>query len=71
MMMYGFANVKFIRLYLDVNNSNCLLQRWGNLTQLSQSIVFYLLVLINAFVFCWFGSVLSAQESIVMSNWVT
>ena len=50
---------------------NVMLQRWGNLTQLSQSVFIYLLILINAFVFCWFGSMLSDQESTVMSNWVT
>jgi len=41
------------------------------MTQLSQSIFIYLLILINAFVFCWFGSELSDQESTVVSNWVT
>ena len=50
---------------------NVMLQRWGNLTQLSQSIVAYVAVLINVFVFCWFGSVLSDQESTVVSNCVT
>jgi len=50
---------------------NVMLQRWGNLTQLSQSILIYFVILINAFLFCWFGSVLSDQESTVMWNWVT
>jgi len=50
---------------------NVMLQRWGNLTQFSQSIVVYVLLLINAFVFCWFGSLLSEQESTIMWNWVT
>ena len=50
---------------------NVMLQRWGNLTQLSQSILGYILILINIFVFCWFGSLLSEQESTVMPNWVT
>jgi len=47
---------------------NVTLQRWGNPTQLSQSIVAYVAVLVNVFVFCWFGSVLSEQESTVMSK---
>jgi hypothetical protein len=49
---------------------NVMFQRWGNLTQLSQSIVAYVAVLINVFVFCWFGSVLTEQESTVMSDWL-
>jgi len=40
-----------------------MLQRWGNPSQLSQSIVVYVSVLFNIFVFCWFGSKLSEQES--------
>ena len=47
---------------------NVMLQRWGNLTQLSQSVLIYVAVLINVFVFCWFGSMLSDQESTVMPN---
>jgi len=48
-----------------------MLQRWGNLTQMSQSIFVYFLILMKVSVFCWFGSLLSDQESTVMSNWVT
>jgi len=47
---------------------NVMLQRWGNLTQLSQSIVAYVVVLINVFVFCWFGSLLRDQECTVITN---
>jgi hypothetical protein len=39
-------------------------QRWGDLLQLSRPIVVYVLYSINVFVFCWFGSELSDQESI-------
>jgi hypothetical protein len=39
-------------------------QRWGNLVELLQSVIVYVLVSINVFVFCWFGSELSDQESI-------
>jgi hypothetical protein len=47
---------------------NVMLQRWGNLAQLTQSIEIYVVVLINLFVFCWGGSVLSDQESTIMPN---
>jgi len=50
---------------------NVLLQRWENLTQMLQSIFVYFFILMNVSVFCWFGSLLSDQESTVMSNWVT
>jgi hypothetical protein len=50
---------------------NVMLQRWENLTQLSQSIIAYFLSLMKVSVFCWFGSLLSHQECTVMSNWVT
>jgi hypothetical protein len=43
-------------------------QRWENVVQMSQSILIYVLVLTNVFVFCWFGSELSDQESIIISN---
>lgn len=39
-------------------------QRWGNPVQLSQSFLVYVLLSINVFAFCWFGSQLSHQESI-------
>ncbi|PNF35139.1 hypothetical protein B7P43_G09263, partial [Cryptotermes secundus] len=38
--------------------------RLGDLLQLSQTIVIYSFYAINVFVFCWFGSELSDQESI-------
>jgi len=41
-------------------------QRWGNAMQLIQSCLIYILLLANVFVFCWFGSELSDQESIIM-----
>jgi hypothetical protein len=40
-------------------------QRWGNLVEMLQSILVYILVIINVFVFCWFGSELNDQESIL------
>jgi hypothetical protein len=40
-------------------------QRWGQLVELLQSVVVYILVIINVFVFCWFGSELNDQESII------
>jgi hypothetical protein len=40
---------------------NVMLQRWENLTQMSQSIVLYVLILMDVSVFCWFGSLLSDQ----------
>ena len=45
-----------------------MLQKLENVTQLSQSVVVYTIVLINVSVFCWFGSVLSEQESTVTST---
>jgi hypothetical protein len=39
-------------------------QRWGDPLQLSQTVVVYTFYTINVFVFCWFGSELSEQESI-------
>lgn len=40
-------------------------QKWGNLVEMLQSILVYILVIINVFVFCWFGSELNDQESII------
>jgi hypothetical protein len=39
-------------------------QRWGHPVQMSESILVYVLISMTVFVFCWFGSELSHQESI-------
>jgi len=45
-----------------------MLQRLESIMHMSQSVVVYTVVLINVSVFCWFGSVLSEQESTVTST---
>ena len=45
-----------------------MLQRLESVVNMSQSVVIYTLVLVNVSVFCWFGSVLSEQESSFISN---
>jgi hypothetical protein len=50
------------------NNSDAIhfavFQRLGDPLQMSQSIVIYNFYAMNVFVFCWFGSELTRQESI-------